>query len=226
MKSTTNYLQTLFGSLALSLFACTLAPAQDEAPAEDDYEIKAYSARKYASAVLSSAFELDVLPPAPPTKEEVIEEPFEFKLVSITSNSGTYRATLVDKKGKYVVVTQKENKDTGFFLSEVQPSNNIQDVRVKVAKGGQSEWVEFDSARFKVASKTPAKAPTNTRKRPNIVPSNRKPTSTRKTTAGTSKSSSSAKDAIEKANAAAIEKAKSSSRSNGRRVVLPPSSRR
>ena len=191
----------------------------------ENYQPEKYSPLRYRAIYAESAFERDILPPQ---KEVVVDEKpvFEMKVVSVTGNSGRYRVTMIDKKGKYVVLTDKPNAE-GYYYEDIKPAPKVADVEVLVAKDGHSEWSKFDENRFKIAAKGLApKKPTNTKGRPNVVPTSRKTpaprTSTSKSPAAASagqKAGTAALQAVQKANEAA------KSRSSGRRVVLPPKSR-
>jgi hypothetical protein len=216
------------------------APAAGDSPpaaAETtDYRPKKYTAGRYRSVYSNSAFEREILPPdkpeagPPPT-------PFDLKIVSVTGKDGRYRVVLIDKKGKYQVVTDTPDAD-GFHYSDIEPSPKIQDFRVQVVKGAQSEWAEFDTKRYSIASKKIAPpAPTNRDKRPSVVPNTRTPPPGRAASSTQAPAAPAAKAASQKAGAAAqaaIQTATSNavnsssssrSRVNGRRVVLPPKNR-
>ena len=193
---------------------------------EESYLPEKYSPLRYRDIYASSAFERDILPPRPPEKEDVEKPVFEMKVVAVTGHNGRYRVTVIDKKGNYVVLTDKPNAD-GYYYSDIEPAAKVAEVRVKVANGGHDEWATFDENRFKVAAKGLApKKPTNTKGRPAVVPSVRKPPPARapipqsKTAkAAGAKAGAEALQALQKANDDA------KSRSSGRRVVLPPKSR-
>jgi len=222
----------------LPTFSFSQAPGADAAGAEPtDHRPEKFSPGRYRTTFSSSAFEREILPPAkvdntpPPT-------PFDLKVVGVSGNEGRYRVTLVDKKGKYVVVTDEPNTE-GFRYSAIEPAANIAEFRVEVSKDGQTEWAEFDDKRYTIVSKAvaSAKKPTLRGGRPNVVPSSRKAPPSR----APIPQSKSAKEASKKAgqaaiktlnaaNAAAVNKAtsatdKSKSKVSGRRVVLPPKSR-
>ncbi|MGI9239282.1 MAG: hypothetical protein ACR2RV_00690 [Verrucomicrobiales bacterium] len=201
-----------------------------------DHRPKKYSPLRYFSIHTNSAFEREILPPEkpdggpPPT-------PFDRKIVSVTGKDGRYRVVLIDKKGKYQVVTEEPDAD-GFHYSDIEPSAKIQDFRVQVSKGGQTEWAEFDTKRYSLASKkiTPPKAPANNARRPAVVPNNRTPPPGRRSgataaaatpaaKAAAQKSGAAAQAAIQSANASAVKASEAKSRVNGRRVVLPPKNR-
>ena len=200
-----------------------------------DYRPKKYSASRYRTTYDNSAFEREILPPQ---KEETKVEvtPFKFSLVSASGRDGRYRIVVVDSKGKYQVITDTPDED-GFHYSSIEPAAKIQDFKVSVTKGTQTEVVEFDNKRFSIASKkiAPPK-PTNRTPRPNVVPTNRKPAPTR-APAPTSKSGStpakkpgsSALSTLEKSAAAAKGTSTTATESKGkvpgRRVVLPPKNR-
>lgn len=206
-----------------------------EAGTTTDYRPKKFSALRYTSIHANSAFEREIIPPEkgpdgpPPT-------PFDMKIVSVTGKDGRYRVVLIDKKGKYQVVTDTPDAD-GFHYTDIEPSAKIQDFRVQVSKGGQTEWAEFDTKRYSLASKkiAPPK-PANNSRRPAVVPNVRTPPPGRGGTrpaaattpaakAAAQKSGAAAQAAIQAANAAAVSASESKSRVNGRRVVLPPAKR-
>lgn len=219
------------------------APVQtnngDAAVEEADYRPKKYSALRYSRTVSESPFEREILPPAapaPPPKKD----PFDFKLVSVSGEGDNYRVIVIDKKGKYSVITSTPDKE-GFHYSSIEPAPNIQDVRVVVSNGSQTEEVLFDTKRFSIASKAAApQAPANTRGRPAVVPNPRSTPPSRDrgaptprtpippskaATATSQRSGQAASAAIQNANAAAIKASQEKARVSGRRVVLPPKSR-
>ena len=211
------------------------APAAGDSPQSaggvTDYRPKKYSPLRYSETVGNNPFEREILPPAAPEPKEG-PPPFDFRLVSVSGKGESYRITLIDKKGKYKAITSKPDAD-GYYYAKVEPDPNIQHFRVEVANGNQTEWVEFDTKRFSVASKaaTPKK-PSNTKGRPNVVPNTRVRPPPRArippsaaTKAASQKSGQAAIDVINKANAAAVKSSQEKSRSGGRRVVLPPKNR-
>ena len=210
------------------------SPSASAAAETSDYRPKRYSAGRYRSLYSNSAFEREIIPPEKPEAGPP-PTPFDLKIVSVTGKGENYRIVLVDKKGKYQVVTE-EPDDDGFHYTDIEPSPKIQDFRVKVAKGGQTEWAEFDTKRYSIASKqiAPPK-PTNTGNRPVVVPNTRTPPPSRGAPAAPApaspaaqKSGAAAMEAIRSANAAAVRGSSdrsSSSRVSGRRVVLPPKNR-
>ena len=175
-------------SLAAAGIACLPALGHAQAPSEEDtppvaeqeetdYRPKKYSSLRYSKSINNNPFERDILPPqkaAPPPKAD----PFDFKLVSISGRGERYRVVVVDKKGKYKVITDKPDAD-GFHFTSIEPTPKIQDASVVVTNGGQTETVEFDTKRFSIAAKPIAapKAATNSRGRPNVVPTSRPSTS-------------------------------------------------
>ncbi len=105
----------------------------DPLPAETttDHRPKKFTALRYRSIYSNSAFEREILPPdkarsrPPPT-------PFDLKIVSVAGKDGRYRVVLIDKKGKYQVVTDTPDAD-GFHYTDIEPSPKIQDFRVQVS---------------------------------------------------------------------------------------------
>lgn len=207
-------------------------PSAEEALDEADYLPKRYSSQRYRPTVANNPFEREILPPPPPTPPTP-EDPFDFKLVSVSSKGERYRVTVIDKKGQYLVVTDQPDGD-GYHYSNIEPAAKIQDFRVQVAKGAQTEWVEFDTKRFSIASKalTPPRAPQNTAGRPAVVPNVKSGPPPRApipptpaAAAAAQKSGNAAAEAIQRANAAAVQAGQERSRVSGRRVVLPPKNR-
>ncbi|MFT4547794.1 MAG: hypothetical protein ACI8XO_001364 [Verrucomicrobiales bacterium] len=224
-------------SIAFPAISSAQTPAEGDAPAAVDYRPEKFSPGKYRRTFANSAFEREILPPAkvdntpPPT-------PFDLKVVGVTGQEGQYRVTLIDKKGKYQVVTDDASGNgDGYRYAGIEPAANIADFRVEIVKDGQTEWAEFDDKRFSIASKGAApKKPSARGGRPNVVPTTRTlpprapiPQSKTSKTAN-QKAGQAAIKTINAANAeatatAAGAAAKSKSRVSGRRVVLPPKSR-